>query len=164
MNRVVISAFLLFAASGAEAQLQIPPQTARPVADASMVIMDRGSQLEILPTSRAVPKDQSNGGVSRHRVVRMAVNAPINAAQLGVVFNHAMQQEGYFTGEIAFKMKAGEGTANLGLQRSLKKLGSSDAYVTRARTPKEFISLLKSLQNRSDLEWVEPTIIYGARE
>ena len=29
------------------------------------------------------------------------------------------------------------------------------------RTPAEFMAVLKRLQARSDLEWVEPTVIYG---
>lgn len=96
----------------------------------------------------------------------MTANADsaIGPLQLGVVFNHAMQQQGYISGEIAFKMKAGQMPSGFpsSLYAGLKKITNPDVYVVNTRTPAEFVTVLKRLQARGDLEWVEPTIIYGA--
>ena len=69
-----------------------------------MVIDDRGSQLEILETLRAVPEIQSDGRTV-YRVVTATTSSKIGPKQLGVAFNHTLQKQGFLTGEIAFKMK-----------------------------------------------------------
>jgi len=48
------------------------------------------------------------------------------------------------------------------LYPGLKKITNPEVYVVNARTPAEFMAVLKRLQARGDLEWVEPTVIYGS--
>jgi hypothetical protein len=42
----------------------------------------------------------------------------------------------------------------------LKVVVSPSVYVVTTRTPAEFIQVLKRLQGRADLDWVEPTVTY----
>src|SRR5882672_12698710 len=87
------------------AQLQPTPRVVQKVADPTMVIDDRGSRLEVLPARRAFQRMSASGKHVVHSVFPASQSAPISPQQLGVVFNHAMQVQGYITGEIAFKMK-----------------------------------------------------------
>ena len=162
MNRIVAAVLLALTALPVRGQLIVPTTPPRPIQDATMVFMDRGSQLEILPTARAVPQG-SKAGVVHHHVEQATAGTPVSNKQLGVVFNHAMQQTGFFTGEIAFKPKVGVDARSI-VEQGLrpKQLGKTEIYVVRATTPGQFKSVLKGLQDRTTLEWVEPTIIYGA--
>ena len=73
-----------------------------------------------------------------------------------------MQTQGYISGEIAFKVKGGGAfPGSPSLNPGLKQITKPAVYVVNARTPAEFIKVLKRLQARTDLEWVEPTVIYG---
>jgi hypothetical protein len=162
MNRIIISLVLAIIAGPACADLQPPRRTLQPITDASMVVLDRGAKLEIFPTQRAVPEADSSGRQVQ-RVMTASADSGIGPLQLGVVFNHAMQQQGYISGEIAFKMKAGLKLSGFSSSSypGLKKITNPEVYVVNARTPAEFMAVLKRLQGRSDLEWVEPTVIYG---
>jgi hypothetical protein len=163
MNRLIASVILFLAMAQSHAQLQPPARVIQPVATPANVIMDRGAKLEIFPTERAVPQSDSGGRQVIHRMMTAGPDSAIGPLQLGVVFNHAMQQQGYISGEIAFKMK--EGLKHSGFTSSLypglKKITNPEIYVVNARTPAEFMAVLKRLQGRDDLEWVEPTVIYG---
>jgi hypothetical protein len=163
MNRLIIVMTLGLLAFPAAAQLSPPTRNIAPVMDPTMVIVDRGAKLEIFPTQRAVSKSDSNGREIVHHVVVDSADSAISPLQLGVVFNHAMQQQGYISGEIAFKMKAGLRLSGFSASSypGLKKITNPEVYVVNARTPAEFMAVLKRLQARSDLEWVEPTVIYG---
>jgi hypothetical protein len=162
MNRLIASVILLLAMGQAHAQLQPPARVLQQVANPANVIMDRGAKLEIFPTQRAVPGADSSGR-QVHRVMTASADSGIGPLQLGVVFNHAMQQQGYISGEIAFKMKAGLKLSgwSTSLYPGLKKITNPEVYVVTTRTPTEFMAVLKRLQARGDLEWVEPTVIYG---
>jgi hypothetical protein len=86
---------------------------------------------------------------------------------LGVVFNHAMQVQGYITGEVAFKMKGTPQATNgflVSLYPGLARLTGPNVYVVRARTPAEFVAVTKRLQARADVEWVEPIVTYDGKE
>jgi hypothetical protein len=163
MNRFLILLVLAMGIGPVWAGLPPPTRTLQPVTDPSMVVMDRGAKLEIFPTQRAVSQSDSNGREIVHRVVIASADSAISSLQLGVVFNHAMQQQGYISGEIAFKMKAGLKLSGFrsSFYPGLKKITNPEVYVVNARTPAEFMSVLKRLQARGDLEWVEPTVIYG---
>ena len=162
MTRLIVTLAVGLAWSGISlADLRPTPRTVQAIADPSMVVMDRGAKLEIFPTKRAT---QLSDGPNRiiHHITTTSASAPISAHQLGVVFNHAMQQQGYISGEIAFKVKAGQPfSGNPALYPGLKEITKPAVYVVNARTPAEFIKVLKRLQSRSDLEWVEPTVTYG---
>ena len=74
-----------------------------------------------------------------------------------------MQQQGYVSGEIAFKMKAGSTAKsfNSALYPGLKKITNPEVYAVNTRTPAEFMKVMKRLQVRTDVERVVPTVIYG---
>ena len=164
MNRFIISLVLSLAVGPACAALQPPTRTLHPVTDASMVVTDRGAKLEVFPNKRAMPQADATGRVTVHRVVAASARSMIGPTQLGVVFNHAMQEQGYISGEIAFQMKSGLKLSGLSaaLYPGLKKITNPEVYVVNARTPAEFIAVLKRLQARNDLAWVEPTVTYGS--
>jgi hypothetical protein len=117
----------------------------------------------VYPTQRATPllDDQHHNVV--HQVTVASAKSPIGTQQLGVVFNHEMQQRGFITGEIAFRSKTGIVPADMTASSypGLKRVTASGVYVVKAGTPQEFISLMHRLQARTDLEWVEPTVTYG---
>jgi hypothetical protein len=128
-----------------------------------MVVVDRGTKLEIFPTKRATPSLGSSGLQVAHHVTTTEASAPIDSQHLGVVFNHGMQVQGYISGEIAFQVKGGGiFTGSRSVYPGLKQITKPGVYVVTARTPAEFIKVLKRLQGRADLAWVEPTVTYGA--
>ncbi len=164
MNRLLIALISVLMTGTAVAELPPPQRTLQPVTDPSMVVMDRGAKLEVFPTKRAIATADSSGAGVVHHVISASASAPIGPHQLGVVFNHAMQQHGYITGEIAFKVKDGRPfSGSLTSYPGLKQITKPAVYVVNARTPGEFIKILKRLQARSDLEWVEPTVTYGLK-
>jgi hypothetical protein len=102
-----------------------------------------------------------------YRVFAKEASAGINPEQLGVVFNHAMQVHGYINGEIAFKFKDDlQPTSGIDAASypGFAKLTSPNVYLVVARTPIEFLQIVKRLQARTDLEWVEPMVTYGQLE
>lgn len=163
MNRLILSLALLVWTAAARADLQAPVRTLQAVLDPANIVMDRGSKLEIYPAQRAIPQADYSGRVVAHHVTRAMAGSAINPSRLGVVFNHAMQQQGYISGEIAFKMKPGSTVTGFSssLYPGLKRITNPDVYVVTGRTPAEFLQLLKRLQLRNDLEWVEPTVTYA---
>ena len=164
MYRIAIFVMISLASTSVFAQLQPPPQVIQKVADPSMVIDDRGSKLEVLPTMRAAQQLSTSGKQVVHSIFPASESAPISPQQLGLVFNHAMQVQGYITGEIAFKMKDGlQATDRLDTASypGLAKLTTPNVYLVVARTPSEFVELVKRLQGRPDMEWVEPMVTYG---
>jgi hypothetical protein len=163
MERLIMFCVLAIVAGAARADLVAPVRALATISDPSMVVTDRGSQLEVFPTKRAVLQSDQSGRAAIHSVMATTASAPIGAQQLGVVFNHAMQQQGYISGEIAFMMKAGLKLSGVSSSQypGLKKITNPEVYVVNTRTPAEFMAVLKRLQARGDLEWVEPTVTYG---
>jgi len=165
MYRIVIFVIMFaIACQSGFAQIQPKPRVIQKVVDSSMVIDYRGSKLEILPTVRATQHLSTSGKQVVHSVSRASESDPISPQQLGVVFNHSMQVQGYITGEIAFKMKGGlQATDSLDKASypGLAKLTDPNVYLVVARTPSEFMELIKRLQGRHDIEWVEPIVMYG---
>ncbi len=163
MSRSFAFLLLLLTMAQSHADLQPPTRVLQQVANSANVIVDRGAKLEVFPSQRAVAQLGLSGREVAHRILTASADSAINAQQLGVVFNHAMQQQGYISGEIAFKMKAGLKLSGFSSSSypGLKKITNPEVYVVNARTPAEFMTILKRLQARGDLEWVEPTVIYG---
>jgi hypothetical protein len=165
MNRslpALLTALLVTAPAFAD--LQPPQHPLQPVINPALVVTDRGAPLEVLPGERASATVDSSGvRVLRRKTVATA-GASIGPHQLGVVFNHAMQVYGYISGEISFKVKDGQAftTQSSQLYPGLKLIVAPSVYVVVTRTPAEFIRVLKRLQARPDLEWVEPTVSYEA--
>jgi len=164
MYRIAIFIILAVAGTASYAQLQATPRVIQTVSDPRMVIDDRGAKLEVLPTRRAAQQMASSGKQVVHSVFAASQSEPISPQQLGVVFNYAMQVQGYITGEIAFKMKDGvQATDRLdpASYPGLAKLTNPNVYLVAARTPSEFVELVRRLQGRNDMEWVEPMVTYG---
>jgi len=162
MNRSILPLLLVLFTGTAVAELQPPARTLQAVRDPTMVIVDRGAKLEIYPTMRATPHLDTSGRIVHHQITRESASSAIGPRHLGVVFNHAMQQQGYISGEITFEVKDGRPfSGSSALYPGLKKITKPAVYVVTARTLDEFIQLLKRLQARSDLAWVEPTVTYG---
>ncbi len=165
MTRLVLVLIAALLAGTAAADLLPPKRSVQPVTDPTMVVMDRGAKLEVFPTRRATLRVDTSGRTVIHHMTVASATSPIGPHQLGVVFNHAMQQQGYITGEIAFKVKGGHAfSGSPALYPGLKEITKPAVYVVNARTPAEFIKVLKRLQTRSDLEWVEPTVTYGTAQ
>lgn len=167
MYRIAIFIMIVLASTACFAQIQPAQRAAQKVGNPSMVIDDRGSKLEVLPTMRAAQQLSTSGKRVVHSVFRASESEPIGPKQLGMVFNHAMQVQGYITGEIAFKMKDGlQATDRLDTASypGLAKLTPPNIYLVVARTPAEFVELVKRLQGRPDMEWVEPMVTYGVQQ
>ncbi len=161
-----VQALLLVAAvmpAAASAQIVPPMQTTKAVTDPVMVIDDRGSQLEILEKLRAIPETQSDGRTV-YRVVTVAASSRIGPSQFGVAFNHALQKQGFLTGEIAFKMKGDQHPSGFDPYDypGLAKVINPNVYEVVVGTPREFVDVYNRLKGRNDLEWVEPVLIHGA--
>jgi len=164
MYRLIIFFLLALSEGVSFAQLQPLPRVIQQVADPTMVIDDRGSQLEVFPTLRATQSVSPSGKRVLNSVFSASQTETISHQQLGVVFNYAMQVQGYITGEIAFKMKGRlQATDNLDIASlpGFAKLTNPNVYIVVARTPTEFVALTKLLQSRPDIEWVEPAVTYG---
>ena len=163
---VAIAGCLMVSGCLAHAQLKPPAYSARPVEDPSMIVNDRGSQLEVIPGKRATATTDSGGRVT-HQLLASVPSAALGPNTLGVVFNHSMQAEGFITGEIAFALKAGARADETSFPHAaypgLAKVTNPNVFLVKANTPAAFISLLKLLQGRTDLEWVEPTVLYETR-
>jgi hypothetical protein len=166
MYRPIVSMFLSLVAGTCMAQVRPPvlPAAAAQQADPSMVVVDRGMKLEVSATERAVPlTDAKDGDPPKMKVLAANNSTAIHSHQLGVVYNHSLQVQGFITGEIAFKLKGdlqADGSFVGPDYPGLEKITSPNVYVVVARNPAEFVSVLKRLQSRQDLEWVEPTIVY----
>jgi len=167
VNRVAVFFALVVASMACAAQLEPRSTTTRSVTDPSMVIDDRGSKLEVLPTTRAIQQMSASGAEVVSVMISTSQSTPIGPQQLGVVFNHAMQAQGYITGEIAFKMMGSlEPTTGFdpASYPGLKKLTDPNIYLVVAATPHEFVEVTKRLQDRTDIEWVEPIVTYNVQQ
>lgn len=166
MRALILSIALAIGSLPAMAQMLPPARQLQAVSDPGMVVMDRGSQLEVLPLKRAQAVTDPARRMLVHRVFAAAPESAISARHLGVVFNHSRQEQGYFSGEIVFKPRSGVrlGHLDAAAYPGFRRIVKPDVYAVYARTPAEFLDTLKRLQGRSDLEWVEPTITYGPQQ
>jgi hypothetical protein len=162
---IITTVTLLGCAMPIDAQI-VPPSLAKPaaVADSTMVFQDRGQQLEVYPTLRATPGMKPGTSSIEHRLSKTEESTPMGPGNLGVVFNHSLQARGYLTGEIAFKPK-GDGPPvgfDAASYPGLTKVTNPNIHVVVASSPREFLALFNRLRSRTDLEWVEAVVIYGA--
>ena len=167
MYRFAIFVMFIVTAYVCVGQLQPRVRALQQVADSNMVINDRGSQLEVLPTKRAIPAISKRANRVVYQVAVTDASAAVGPKQLGVVFNHAMQVQGYINGEIAFRFKDDlrlPSNFDVDSYPNFAKLTEPNVYLAVARSPIEFVQLVKRLQERTDVEWVEPMVIYGQLE
>ena len=167
MYRFAIFVTFMVTAYGCIGQIQPRVRALQQVADSNMVINDRGSQLEVLPTKRAAPTVSKKSNRMVYQVATTNASAAVSPKQLGVVFNHAMQLQGYINGEIVFRFKDDlrlPSNFDVDSYPNFAKLTEPNVYLVVARSPIEFVQLVKRLQERTDVEWVEPMVIYGQLE
>jgi hypothetical protein len=145
------------------AQLPIRAAVRQPVVDQTMVVEDRGQNLEIFPTVRASPELAADGRTMIHRLRATTVGSVLGPRSLGVVYNHTIGAQGFLTGEITFQPMEDELPADLreAGYPGLKKIVEPNTYEVVARTPPELMELLKTLKARTDLRWVELFVNYG---
>lgn len=145
---------------------QIVPSVHKPqaVLDQAMIFEDRGQRLEIYSKLRATAEKAAGTGVVQRRLAKAASSSPMGPQSLGVVFNHALQTQGFLTGEIAFKPKGDGLPADIDARAypGLLKITHPHVYVTVGGSPQEFLELLRRLKARDDLEWVEAVVLYDA--
>lgn len=161
---LIITFGLLGCAMPIDAQIVSQVRAKQAVVDSTMVFEDRGQQFELYPTLRATPAVVAGKAGSQHQLSAAGKGAPIGPRHLGVVFNHALQIQGFLTGEITFKPK-GDGPPvgfDAASYPGLAKLTNPNTYVAVASSPAEFLALFNRLKSREDLEWVEAIVIYGA--
>ena len=130
--------------------------------DPSMIVSDRGSLLELIPTERG----QLNASAFGHRKIRIldrgTSSLPMGPSNLGVVFNHTIQHVGFINGEITFQIKNGHRLDALSNSQlpGLRLVLKPNVYLVTARTPSEFLHTMRFLQTQAYLAWIEPNVIY----
>ncbi|MBL8347050.1 MAG: hypothetical protein JNN03_16545 [Rubrivivax sp.] len=160
---VIVTLALLGCTMPTDAQI-VPSIRHKPaVVDSTMVFEDRGQRLEVFPTLRATPTSVSGKPAVQHKLSVAGEGTPIGPGHLGVVFNHALQVQGFLTGEIAFKPKGDGPPAGFDAASypGLAKLTNPNTWIVVASTPGEFLALFNRMKARTDLEWVEAVVIYG---
>lgn len=161
MNRILIATLISLASVAAVAQLQAPKRIPMAVKNPDMVMETRGAKIEIYPERRVSIIKSTAGQTAMREVTDGGAAATISARAPALVFNHAYQQYGYATGEIAFKFKAFAPTdVSAAVGSTARKVGTLDMYVVNAKTPAELVSLTEKLQTRADIQWVVPTVTY----
>jgi len=133
----------------------------RAVQDPSMVIEDRGTKLEVLPTLRAIQVDAA----PERKIVRSAASAALSpSAGFGIIRNHTRGVDAVYTGEIAFQAKQ---TLDLehGTEWSelpgIRKLTQTNVYLVTATSPQEFVRLTKLIATKPEVDWVQPVVLYN---
>jgi len=166
MRRVILAGALVLltaAAATASAQMAAPKQmkSMRAVTNPTMLIQDRNTQFELLPSMRAAAHEQN--GHTSHTLVSASPQSVFTKTSLGVAFNHSLQVYVIMTGEISFKLKANVAPSSLSPAQypGLTLLVAPDIFVAKAQTPAEFVNLYKSLAGNANFEWVEPFVMYG---
>jgi hypothetical protein len=159
------SCVLLCVATAAQAwppPLPVYSQAQLAPTNPDLVIVDRGQSLEVYPALRATAERLPGGGLG-YRTASADADARISHRALGVLFNHNLRAQGYFSGEITFKIKGGGQPVGFDAADypGLTKVVDPGVYEALAATPAEFIQVFKRLKSRTDLEWLQPVVIYG---
>ena len=145
---------------------QIRAQTVAPtkLADESVVVMDRGSTLDVYLAPRVTLQAAAVGRQTIKAVTRTSATSSMGPSDRGVVFNRDIQQYGYISGEISFALKSVVRAAPSWVQSfapKIKRLGDLNLYVVNAGSVSEFVQTMSLLSANADVEWVEPIVIYG---
>lgn len=161
MKQILLTAFCSLASIATFAQIPLPNRVPMAIKNPEMVMETRGAKIEIYPERRVSITKSSAGQTSMREITDGGAAAQISARAPALVFNHAYQQYGYATGEIAFKFKATAPTnVSAAVGVTARKVGTLDIYVVNAKTSTELVALTEKLQARSDIQWVVPTVRY----
>lgn len=160
-------AFILILTIGlsvaSEAQMVPRHREETAVKDPTMVVGPKHGQLEVFENKQVVVRELATGASVIASVTEASRTAPLSGKNPALVFNHAMQMYGYATGEIAFRLKGGaplgSGFPQYELQ-GVKKFGKFDFYVYQATSEKDFVRVVSFLNDRFDVDWVNPTVRY----
>ena len=156
--------FLSILSAVAYAQVIPTPSSAskaavRAVKDPAMVIQPGRARIEIFPTQRIEMMTDRAG--TRVMAEKAAIaGARLTADQPVLVFNHAYQQFGYATGEIAFKFKGDKSLSSVKSFVPSAEAVGNQFYVVNVQTPAAILSVTNQLKARSDIDWVIPTVKY----
>ena len=173
-QRILLTALAVFAAAcahvtptNAVTAMSAPAGAPNP----TLTVNDRGSMLEVMPQLRARAAKVADGAVVTakvgtlrdHILINAEQTAPISPSQPGIVFNHTLKMYGLINGEISFKLKPGRSlnASDAAALPGLAPLVAPSLYVTVARSNTEFVELVRRLQAREEIEWVEPQVKYG---
>lgn len=141
------------------AQISPPKRELRPITDANMVIESGWTKIEVFPTRRVDITTNSSGirvmtGKSTSSTARVSIREPV------LIFNHAYQQFGYATGEIAFKFKGDMLVSTVNSIVPGAEAVGNQFYVVNVQTPEAILRVTSQLKARSDIDWVIPTVRY----
>ena len=163
MKVLVALIIALFVSDIASAQ-SFPPiqpykREIRQVSNPAMVMQAGRARIEIFPSQRVEVARNSAGTLvmsekSSNSAKRLSISEPV------LVFNHAYQQFGYATGEIAFKFKDGKSLAMVKSIVPGAEAVGTQFYVVNVQTPADILSVTQRLKGRTDIDWVIPTIRY----
>ena len=155
---IMLTLIAIFAMEGA-AQISPPIREVRAITDAKMVIESGWTKIEVFPAQR-VGLTTNSSGIRVMTEQRTASSSRVLAREPVLVFNHAYQQFGYATGEIAFKFK---GDKPLSTVKSIvpgAEAVGTQFYVVNVQTPAAILGVTNQLKARSDIDWVIPTVRY----
>ena len=134
------------------------------LADESVVVMDRGSTLDVYLAPRVTLQAAAVGRQTIKAVTRTSAISSIGPRQRAVVFNRDIQQYGYITGEISFALKSAVGATPswfASFAPKIARLGHLNLYVVNAGSVSEFVQSMSLLSENADVDWVEPIVTYG---
>ena len=155
---VMLILIAIFATEGV-AQISPPKREVRPITDANMVIESGSTKMEVFPTQR-VGIATNSSGIRVMIEKRTPSTSRVSVQEPVLVFNHAYQQFGYATGEIAFKFKSDKSLSTVkSLVPGAEAVGNQ-FYVVNVQTPEAILRVTNQLKARSDIDWVIPTVRY----
>jgi len=163
---IIRAIFLLLSISSAVANAQVIPMPSpaskaavRAVKDSAMVIQPGRARIEIFPTQRVeMMTDRAGTRVMTEKAAN--AGAILTADQPVLIFNHAYQQFGYATGEIAFKFKGIKTLDSVKASVPGAEAVGNQFYVVVVQTPEAILRVTNQLKARSDIDWVIPTVRY----
>jgi hypothetical protein len=180
MNRLYIALIIAVALTNVgQAQMQVSSAhvaslSVAGVSDPTMIVRDRGTDLEILAGVRAVKLQATTSGAALQKTLGVLGSKTIVQSnpdrafaiptEFGVVFNHTLNLHGVTTGEITFQLKPGVTAQSFGKQNypGFRKLTNPNVFIVVTNTPAEFVKTFKAIQARSGVSWVEPNVTYGS--
>lgn len=166
MTRFSIALVLFLSIPVLMAQVSFSVRAAAVIQNPQNVIEFQNARIEVFP-QRLVSVQSLEVGQQVMRESASGATASLTELDGVLVFNHAYQAYGYATGQLSFKFKTGRAPA-LPLPKAVfpgfRKLGNLAVYEVNARNPLEFLELYRSIQSRTDIEWVVPDIRYVPKE
>jgi hypothetical protein len=131
----------------------------RQVSDPAMVMQPGRTRIELFP-SQTVVVARNRAGTMVMSQKASSASGRISPSEPVLVFNHAYQQYGYATGEIAFKFKGRKSVESVRSIVPGAKTVGNQFYVVNVGTSAEILRVTQQLKSRADVDWVIPTVRY----